>query len=143
MAATGRPDFLYELAGLTRRVGAYRVMRSFYHGKGLEMADLSKMKPLPPLAGVAGLGNIFKDAAKAIEEVKHAGTSLGVEAAALATDIQTVREHVRREHEDFHFKVATLGNGGETESGKEETKSADSSEPFQEQTSTALSPGTT
>lgn len=95
------------------------------------MADLSKMKPLPPLAGVSGLGNIFKDAAKAIEEVKGSGTSLGMEAAALARDIQTVREHVRKEHEDFHFKLATLGNGGERESEKEETKSDDSSGNFQ------------
>lgn len=95
------------------------------------MADLAKMKPLPPLSGVSGLGNIFKDAAKAIEEVKSAGSSLGTEAAALATDINTVREHVRREHEDFHFKVATLGNGGETKSEKEETGTKDSSTTFQ------------
>jgi hypothetical protein len=94
------------------------------------MADLSKMKPLPPLTGVAGLGGIFKDAATAIEEVKTFGRSLGTEAAALASDINTVREHVRREHEDFHFKVATLGNGGETQSKKEETGSQDSSEQF-------------
>lgn len=94
------------------------------------MADLAKMKPLPPLTAVAGLGNIFGDAARAIEEVKNSGRSLGLEAAALADDIQTVREHVRKEHEDFHFKVATLGNGGEVESGKEETKSGDSSAGF-------------
>jgi hypothetical protein len=78
--------------------------------------DLSKMKPLPPLTGVAGLGNIFKDAAKAIEEMKGAGSSLSTEVQALATDIETVRQHVRREHEDFHFKVSTLGNGGGTAS---------------------------
>lgn len=94
------------------------------------MADLNKLKPLPPLSGVSGLGNIFKDAAKAIEEVKSMGSSLGTEAAALATDINTVREHVRREHEDFHFKVSTLGNGGETASEKEATGSVDSSSSF-------------
>lgn len=76
------------------------------------MADLSKMKPLPPLTGIAGLGNIFRDAAKAIDDMKGAGTSLSSEVAALAADIETVRQHVRKEHEDFHFKVSTLGNGG-------------------------------
>lgn len=95
------------------------------------MPDLPKMKPLPPLTGVAGLGNIFKDAARVIEEVKTAGSSLGTEAAALVSDINTVREHVRREHEDFHFKVSTLGNGGEHPSGKEETSSESSSGSFQ------------
>ena len=95
------------------------------------MADLPKMKPLPPLTGVAGLGNIFNDAARAIEEVKSAGSSLGSEAAALASDINAVRQHVRREHEDFHFKVATLGNGGATESEKGETSTKDSSATFQ------------
>lgn len=94
------------------------------------MADLPKMKPLPPLKGVAGLGNIFKDAAKAIEEVRNSGNSLGSEAAALAADIQTVREHVRREHEDFQFKVGVLGNGGGDQSEKEETKSDTSSDSF-------------
>jgi hypothetical protein len=98
------------------------------------MADLNKLKPLPPLAGVSGLGNIFSDAAKAIEEVKSAGSSLGREAEALATDINTVREHVRKEHEDFHFKVSTLGNGGEPASKKEETGSDDSSATFQSET---------
>lgn len=101
------------------------------------MADLPKMKPLPPLTGVAGLGNIFKDAATAIEEVRGAGKSLGSEAAALAADINTVRAHVRREHEDFHFKVATLGNGGETESEKEATGSESSPDSFQ----SSASPG--
>lgn len=97
------------------------------------MADLGKMKPLPPLAVVAGLGNIFKDAAKAIEEAKTGGQSLGTEAAAFAADVQTVREHVRREHEDFHFKVSQLGNGGGENSG-EQTGSKNSSESFQTDT---------
>jgi hypothetical protein len=100
------------------------------------MADLTKMKPLPPLAAVSGLGNIFKDAAKAIEEIKSAGSSLGSEAAALASDIQTVREHVRKEHEDFHFKVSTLGNGGEKVSEKEGTDSDNSSTTFPGDTKT-------
>lgn len=77
------------------------------------MADVTKMKPLPPLTGVAGLGGIFRDAARTIQEAKGAGTSLGVEAARFKEDVDTVREHVRREHEDFHFQVSTLGNGGE------------------------------
>lgn len=105
-------------------------MRRFYFEEGLDMADIGKMKPMPPLSGVAGLGNIFKDAAKTIESVKTAGTSLGTEAAAFVADINTVREHVRKEHEDFHFKIGTLGNGGETASGKEETGTADSSDTF-------------
>jgi hypothetical protein len=130
MAATKPPDLASELEGLTTRLHAFRVMRNYYHRWGWDMADLSKMKPLPPLAGVSGLGNIFRDAAKTIEEVKSSGTSLGTEAAALARDIQTVREHVRKEHEDFHFKLSTLGNGGERESEKEETKSNDSSDTF-------------
>lgn len=85
----------------------------------LRMAEL-KLKPLPPLTGIAGLGNIFKDAADAIEEVKGAGRSLSSEAASLAADIHTVRVHVRKEHEDFHFKVATLGNGGGKQSDEQE-----------------------
>lgn len=87
------------------------------------MTDLSKMKPLPPLTGVSGLTNIFRDAAKAIEEMKTSGTSLGTEVAALASDINSVREHVRREHEDFHFKVSTLGNGGGTASETQQERS--------------------
>ena len=97
------------------------------------MADLPKMKPLPPLTTVAGLGNIFSDAALAIEEIKNSGRSLGTEAAALAADIMTVREHVRKEHEDFHFKVSTLGNGGDVASKKEETGSDNSSDKFPDQ----------
>lgn len=119
-----------EIERLTLGVRALRIVHQLIHRRDIDMADLSKMKPLPPLSGVAGLGNIFQNAAKAIEEVKGAGSSLGAEAAALATDINTVREHVRREHEDFHFKVATLGNGGETASGKEATGSSDSSTAF-------------
>ena len=115
---------------LTLGVRALRIVHQLIHGRDVDMADLGKLKPLPPLSGVSGLGNIFKDAAKAIEEVKGAGSSLGSEAAALATDINTVREHVRREHEDFHFKVSTLGNGGETASEKEATGSVDSSSSF-------------
>lgn len=115
-----------EIERLTQRLHAYGVMREFYFGKGIDMADLGKMKPLPPLTMIAGLGNIFRDAATAIEEIKTSGQSLGSEAAALAADIQTVREHVRKEHEDFHFKVSTLGNGGEKKSEKEETESKDS-----------------
>jgi hypothetical protein len=116
-----------EIERLTLGICALRIVHQLIHRRHLDMADLGKMKPLPPLSGVSGLGNIFKDAAKAIEEIKSSGTSLGTEAAALASDIQTVREHVRREHEDFHFKVATLGNGGETASEKEATESGDSS----------------
>lgn len=132
---TTTPDNFHELTRLTERLIAYRVMRAFYSETGLSMADLTKMKPLPPLEGIAGLGNIFKDAAKAIEEVKTSSRSLGTEAAALASDIQTVREHVRREHEDFHFKLSTLGNGGgnaSDETKKETTGSQDSSESFQQ-----------
>jgi hypothetical protein len=125
-----------EIERLTIGIRALRIVHQLIHQRDVDMADLPKMKPLPPLSGVAGLGNIFKDAAKAIEEVKSAGASLGTEAAALANDIQTVREHVRREHEDFHFKVATLGNGGETESEKGETSIKDSSTTFQAGTAT-------
>jgi hypothetical protein len=132
--ATGRPAtsdaWTDEIERLTRGILALRIVYQLIHRRDVDMADLAKMKPLPPLAGVSGLGNIFKDAARAIEEVKSAGSSLGAEAAALATDINTVREHVRREHEDFHFKVATLGNGGETASDKEATGSVDSSTSF-------------
>jgi hypothetical protein len=123
--------FTNEIERLTIGIRALRIVHQLIHQRDVDMADLGKMKPLPPLSGVSGLGNIFKDAAKAIEEVKSAGSSLGSEAAALATDINTVREHVRREHEDFHFKVATLGNGGETASEKEATGSVDSSTTFQ------------
>lgn len=89
------------------------------------MADLSKMKPLPPLTQVAGLGNVFQDAVKAVDEVKNAGKSLATEIGAFRDDVNTVRQHVRREHEDFHFKIGTLGNGGGEDSEK---KSDDSSE---------------
>lgn len=125
-----------EIERLTLGIRCLRIVHQLIHNREIDMADLPKMKPLPPLSGVAGLGNIFKDAAKAIEEIKASGSSLGSEAAALAHDIQTVREHVRREHEDFHFKVATLGNGGETESEKEETSTKDSSTIFQAGTPT-------
>lgn len=133
--ATKPPDdvadpWTREIERLTVGIRAIRVLRHLIYQRDSDMADLGKLKPLAPLQGVAGLGNIFKDAAKAIEEVKTSGASLGIEAAALATDIQTVREHVRKEHEDFHFKVSTLGNGGETASGKEETNSANSSATF-------------
>lgn len=73
---------------------------------------IGKVKPLQPLTGVAGLGNIFKDAADVIADLKSSGVALSSETAALVADIETVRAHVRREHEDFNFKVGTLGNGG-------------------------------
>jgi hypothetical protein len=125
-----------EIERLTLGICALRIVHQLIHKRDVDMADLAKMKPLPPLSGVSGLGNIFKDAARAIEEVRSVGSSLGSEAAALASDINTVREHVRREHEDFHFKVATLGNGGETASGKEVTGSEDSSTAFHAETKT-------
>jgi len=98
-----------------------------------DMADLPRIKPLPPLSGVAGLGNIFKDAARAIDEVRASGKSLGSEAAALAADVDIVRQHVRKEHEDFQFKVAVLGNGGGEASEKEATGSDNSSESFHQE----------
>ena len=91
------------------------------------MADL-KLKPLPPLTSVAGLGNIFKDVTDTIEAVKNDGKSLTEETGALRTDVNTVRTHIRKTHEDFHFQMGTLGNGGGGSSELQEKKSSESSE---------------
>ena len=124
-------SWIREIDRLTVGVRALRIVHQLIHRGSVDVPDIAKMKPLPPLSGVAGLGNIFKDAARAIEEIKESGQYLESEASALAADIMTVREHVRKEHEDFHFKVSTLGNGGETVSDKEGTGSLDSSATFQ------------
>lgn len=73
---------------------------------------MAERKPLPPLKGVAGLGNVLADAKRGINEVRQVTTALSSETADLVRDVNIMRDHVRQVHEDLHFEASTLGNGG-------------------------------
>lgn len=87
------------------------------------MADL-KLKAIPPLVGIAGLGNALTDAKAGIAEVKKVTAALGSETAALIRDVNIVRTHVNTVHSDLQFEAGQLGNGGETTSANASGTSA-------------------
>jgi hypothetical protein len=105
-AAEGRPDITREVAELTDRVTAFRVVTT-----------MQREGRLPPLIEIKGLGAIVANAKKGIAEVRSETSGLSTDASALVSAVQDVRAQIQKAHEDLKFEAETLGNGGETASG--------------------------
>lgn len=104
--AAAKPDITRELAELTDRVTAVRVITT-----------MNREGRLPPLIEIKGLGAIVADAKKGIAGVRAETAGLSIDAAALVSAVQDVRGQIKQAHADLKFEAETLGNGGETTSG--------------------------
>ena len=102
-----RPDIAIELAGLTDRVLAYRVVRNLKEGK---LAGLIEIK---------GLGQAVAAAKKGIADVRSETAGLQTDASSLVLAIQDVRQQINQAKADLAFEAQTLGNGAPTEQPSE------------------------
>lgn len=117
------PDITHELAGLTDRVIAARVvtLEKGYRivpeaeSKGLVLAPSRQpVQVLPPIQ-IRGLAADVMTVKRGFSEIREVVRDVNLLSAALKQDLHDVKAQLQGHREDIRFEAETLGNGGDAD----------------------------
>src|SRR6266403_2530392 len=107
----GRPDITREVASLTDRVTAYRVVTT-----------MQREGRLPPLIEIKGLGAAIASIKTEVAGIRVVAAEVNTEAPALRAELADVRDQLKAHRADLRFEAETLGNSGAAGTNSEKSE---------------------